>query len=239
MRKEYDALIGQRFGRLIVLTRVSNYISPKGSQKKRYLCHCDCGNDIIVIKDSLIRNATKSCGCLLRETTQKRNRKYNLYDLSGKYGVGYTSNTNKPFYFDLEDYDLIKDYCWREEHISSDDKNRYIITKSNIYLHRIIMNPKHNEYIDHINHKPYDNRKSNLRICTQSQNMQNRNLQSNNNSGNTGVYWNETNQKWYAEIKINKQHIYLGCFLDKESAINARRNAEIKYFGEYRYKGVC
>ena len=37
-------------------------------------------------------------------------KKYNTYDLSGEYGIGYTSK-GEEFYFDLDDYDKIKDYC--------------------------------------------------------------------------------------------------------------------------------
>ena len=41
-------------------------------------------------------------------------RKTNRYDLSGDVGIGWTSNTNRQFYFDLNDYELIKDYSWHE-----------------------------------------------------------------------------------------------------------------------------
>ena len=59
----------------------------------------------------------KSCGCLQKESeikNGKRNHKTNVYDLNGEYGIGWTFNTNKMFYFDLTDYDLIKNYCWFE-----------------------------------------------------------------------------------------------------------------------------
>ena len=62
----------------------------------------------------MIRRPPRST--LFRYTTlfrsSKCNKKYNKYDLSGEYGIGWTSNTNQEFYFDLEDYDKIKDYCW-------------------------------------------------------------------------------------------------------------------------------
>ena len=38
-------------------------------------------------------------------------RKENIYDLSGEFGIGYCTNTGSPFYFDLEDYNKIKNYC--------------------------------------------------------------------------------------------------------------------------------
>jgi hypothetical protein len=50
----------------------------------------------------------------MTKTKAQKLKKFNQYDLSGSYGIGYCSNTNNPFYFDLEDYDLIKDYCWME-----------------------------------------------------------------------------------------------------------------------------
>ena len=50
-----------------------------------------------------------------------------------------------------------------------------------------------------------------------------------------GVSWSKLEQKWKAYIKINQQMIHLGTFTDKEDAIVARKNAELKYFGKYRY----
>jgi len=49
---------------------------------------------------------TRSCGCLHSEN----NRKLNRYDLSGVYGIGYTSNTGIKFYFDKDDFDKISKY---------------------------------------------------------------------------------------------------------------------------------
>ena len=43
------------------------------------------------------------------------NHKTNVYNCSGEYGIGYAINTGREFYFDLDDFDLIKDYCWYEQ----------------------------------------------------------------------------------------------------------------------------
>lgn len=56
-------LTGQKFGKLTVIERVENYIDPKGRQRSRWLCKCECGDIIVVVGSSLKRGATTSCGC--------------------------------------------------------------------------------------------------------------------------------------------------------------------------------
>lgn len=229
-------LTGQKFGKLTVLKRVENYVTPKGSKKSRWLCKCECGNEIIVIGYNLKNSHTQSCGCYASEVTSKAKKKYNTYDLSGEYGIGYTSK-GEEFYFDLEDYDLIKNYCWR---INSDgyvSTNIWINkTVSGLYMHRIILGCENSEIkIDHINHEKYNNQKYNLRIATSSQNNMNASISKNNTSGVTGVYFDKKANKWTAQITINKQTKSLGFFDDFEKAVKTRLQAENKYFGEYSY----
>ena len=88
--------------------------------------------------------------------------------------------------------------------------------------------------IDHIYHKTNDNRKKKLRIVTNQQNGMNKKLPINNTSGYIGVTKNKN--KWIAQIKINGKNTRLGSYLTKNEAIQARKEAEIKYFGEYRNK---
>ena len=82
------------------------------------MCKCDCGNETIVVGGRLNYGTTKSCGCLKREITSIVRKKHNTYDLSGEYGIVYTSK-GEEFWFDKEDYDKVKDYYWRkdEKHI--------------------------------------------------------------------------------------------------------------------------
>lgn len=167
----------------------------------------------------------------------KLNKKYNTYDLTGEYGIGYTLK-GEPFYFDLEDYDKIKNYCW---HINP---SGYVVNKSDetgyTSFHRLVMgltSEDKDKEVDHIYHKTNDNRKSQLRIVTSSQNKMNKGLQSNNTSGIRGVSFNKRTNKWTAEIHINNQKIYLGEFPTLEEAAQTRKEAEEKYFKEYNYKG--
>lgn len=202
----------------------------------KWFCKCDCGGTTIAIVGNLNNGNTQSCGCLRRDRTIDTLKKYNTYNLSEKIGIGFTSK-NEEFYFDLEDYEKIKDICW---HVGG---NGYIISSKTttqnhrLYLHRIVTDCPNEMYVDHINGVITDNRKSNLRIVNKSQNAMNSKIYSNNSSGVTGVCWNSDISKWTSHIKINYKRIILGHFENKDDAILARKEAEQKYFGEFAYGG--
>lgn len=181
-----------------------------------------------------MKNAKRS-GKLTGRINGKKNKKYNSYNLSGEYGIGYTSK-NEEFYFDLEDYDKIKEYYWYI------DKNGYVVSctaEEAILMHRLIMGLKKGDQqeVDHIYHKTNDNRKTQLRIVCYSENKMNKGLQSNNTSGYKGISYNKQYRKWEAEIGVYNHKIKLGYFENKDEAIKARKQAEEKYFGEYNYQG--
>ena len=236
-------LTGQKFGRLTVKCRGEDYIRKNGKKKVRWWCECDCQSELpenkkefkLLFGESLRSGLVVSCGCYRSELISQRgknSKQFNKYDLSGEYGIGYTSK-GEEFYFDLEDYDLIKEHCWH-----MDDK-RYVKTHyqgKHVSLHRMILNVNDpNVDIDHIKHINYDNRKSQLRIATSSQNQRNRWLQSNNTSGYPGLLWRKDKELWEVYITINKNRIYLGRSKNKEDAIQLRKEAEEKYFGEWSY----
>lgn len=170
----------------------------------------------------------------ISEWNKQTKKKYNKYDLSGEYGIGWTYNTGQEFYFDLEDFHLIKDICWME------NNEGYIVGTCQSYskpkivkMHNVITNYP---YVDHICHKKYDNRRSQLRRANDLLNARNRTIPSNNISGVKGVCWRKKSQKWRAYITINHKQIELGEFVNKEDAIEAREKAEKEYFGEWRYQ---
>lgn len=242
--------INQRFNKLTVIKRVDDYVTPKGQHFPKYLCKCTCGNYVEVLGRNLRDKNTQSCGCLQKETQSEKQKKYNKYDLSGEYGIGYTSNTNNPFYFDLEDYDKIKDYCWAEDHdgyIYTTDQNHCYMS-----LHCLLMNPNNenpnneNIKIDHIcTERKYDNRKSNLRLVTHMNNMCNRKMPTNNTSGTKGVYYDKSSNRWVASITRNNLRVSK-TFHTKEDAIKYRKLLEDEMQREYSYdnsqklyKGEC
>jgi hypothetical protein len=88
--------------------------------------------------------------------------------------------------------------------------------------------------VDHINMDSLDNRKSNLRWATKSQNGMNRNLNKNNTHGAKGIVFHKGRRSpWSASIKVNRKVLYLGYFETKELAIDARLAGEKKFFGEF------
>ena len=86
-----------------------------------------------------------------------------------------------------------------------------------------------NAEIDHINHVRDDNRLVNLRFATQGENLKNQSVSSKSTSGVTGVYFSKSRNKFIAQIKVNRQVHYLGCYNTLEGAAEARRQADRKF----------
>lgn len=133
---------------------------------------------------------------------------------------------------DIEDVELCKQYKWCLT------KDGYVLSYKNntfLYLHRLLLGAKNNEYVDHINFNTLDNRKQNLRICTNAQNLQHRSkLTKINTSGYHGISFDKDKNRWQVEIQYNKKRKFIGYYKNIEDAIKARRQAEDKYYGEYK-----
>lgn len=88
--------------------------------------------------------------------------------------------------------------------------------------------------VDHINRNGFDNRKSNLRLCNQSQNVANREkCRINSTSGYKGVSWSKVNKKWVVHIQINGKVLHLGYFLKEEDAAKAYNRKALELFSEF------
>ena len=83
--------------------------------------------------------------------------------------------------------------------------------------------------IDHIDRDNNNDKWSNLREATKSENAFNRNTFKNNTSGTKGVYWYDRTKQWMASIGVDRKLIHLGYFHTKEEAISARLYAEGVY----------
>ena len=228
--------------RWIVVKQVDDYIEGKaGNHRAQWLCECSCEEHTQknVIGRNLQSGISKSCGCLRKiaarnngkETKKYNDYKLNLEDEYGLYGIGYCTNTNNEFYFDMDDYEMIQQYCWIEHIIDN-----YHVLEAKIPDEKQLIRMQWlvaGKYYDHIDRNPLNNRKYNLRVANESENAQNRTKQRNNVSGFVGVYWKKKLNKWAVQININKKQTHLGYFINKKDAIITRLRAEKEYYGEF------
>ena len=130
---------------------------------------------------------------------------------------------------DAEDYEKLKMHSWC---ISKTGYAVSNINKKVTKLHRYLFGlTDPNVVVDHINHNPLDNRKCNMRICTAYENSLN---QSGLKGRELPVGIGQTpTGRYTAEISVSRRTIHLGTFDTVDDAWNARKEAEIKYFGEF------
>lgn len=89
------------------------------------------------------------------------------------------------------------------------------------------------EVVDHINQIKNDNRWTNLREATVSQNNINSKKQKNNKSGYRGVYWYNKNQRWRVQIKYKSKYITLGSYTDIKEAAEVYKKKALELYGDY------
>lgn len=129
--------------------------------------------------------------------------------------------------FDDEDYALVDQYYWwvsdktNYPNLVGRLKNNYKAPK--VKMSRLIMQPVGDFVVDHINRNPLDNRRENLRIVTQAENLLNKSEQSNNTSGERHIFYDKSlsKNKWKICIQRNKKMKHFGVYPTKEDAKNA------------------
>ena len=232
-------MIGQKFGRLTVVKSAPNTFS-KGKYSKYWVCKCECGNETIVNEYSLKHGRVKSCKCLQRENASKSRRKYNNY-IFKENEVFIYDNQGKNTVIDLEDFEKIKGFYWKQDlngywiaFNSKREKSEYIKIHSLIMLGENYWNNYCSAIVcDHKNGDTSDNRKNNLRVVTRVENNLNLGLRNDNTSGYAGVHNRKNDNKWESYISFNKRKFTFGAFIDKKEAILNRMIAQHILFGEY------
>lgn len=146
-----------------------------------------------------------------------------------------STNHDSVIHIDEIDADLMI-YSWRIVR-NKPYARRWVKKGQHEFLHRVILSRMigraltSKEVVDHINNKPLDNRRSNLRLATIPENIRNSQLRRNNKYGFKGV--SPCNNKWRARIMINRKQVHLGYFDTPEQAHEAYKKAAILYFGEF------
>ncbi len=101
--------------------------------------------------------------------------------------------------------------------------------RKNIMMHREIMRPPEGMIVDHRNGNGLDNRRANLRICTQEQNMQNSRGRAVRKSRFKGVF--PRRGRWEAKVTHHGYTRYLGLFDNEVEAAKARDRKALEVFG--------
>jgi len=210
-------LTGQVFGKLTVISRAEN----NNQNRPKWNCLCECGNMTVVSGSALKNGDTQSCGCFklsetIKRSTKHKNCKTKLYK---KWSSAKTRcyNPKSTQYFDYGGRGIQMCEAWLHNFQDFYDwamKSGYI-GGSNLTLDRIDVNG---------NYCP-----ENCRFVPMTIQARNQRLKKTNKSGVMGVFYNKKINKYEASINI-----YLGSFNTLEVAAEARKQAEIKYWGENR-----
>lgn len=214
MGKKID-LTGKIFTRLTVIKESTKRISGGVIWE----CLCDCGNQTFVAASHLIREKTKSCGCLAKERLSEGRFKH------GK------SNT-----FEYDCWRSMKARCYNENNARFEKYGERGITVCDKWLKSF------ENFYEDMGKCPeglsLDRIDVNGNYCPENcrwadiytQNF-NQGMRKNNSSGKTGVSWSEDRQKWVAQICLNDKQTSLGRFDTFEEAVAARESAELEYMG--------
>lgn len=210
MRKLID-LTGKKIGRWTVLKRAEN----DKHKHPMWSCRCDCGNESVISGNSLRVGNSKSCGCLNMDTRTIHGERYSMTYETWVSMLQRCLNPKAAHYGYYGGRGIKVCDSWL------DFKNFYVDMGER---------PK-NKTLDRINVNG-DYELSNCRWATHVEQSRNKRIRKDNTSGYAGVYWYKRYCKWQAIIYVNKKKKNLGYFEDKEKAIEARKRAEIKYWGK-------
>lgn len=210
-------LTGMKTERLTVLRRDGSIIPT------RWICKCTCGNEVSIATNCLrCKDPQKSCGCLQKEKAREQ-----AHDLTG----------------------MVFDRLTVIEKVECEKKSNGLRTawlcrcecgNTVIHTQKELMHShgkvgscgcKFKEYLE----KPRDLEKMGFKNGTNVNSIrENRPLNKNNTSGVKGVHWSSREETWIAVIGVQRKSITLGRFKNFDEAVNARKEAEEKYFKPLR-----
>lgn len=133
-----------------------------------------------------------------------------------------------------EDFDVLKDINWHFD-------GRYARTNNfgrdkKIRMHTFLLNPEEGFVVDHINGDTLDNRRDNLRVCTQRENLLNSKAQTNSKySKFKGLCFYKHLNKYVVNIGHNGVNHIVGYFTDEIEAAKAYDKKAKELFGEFAY----
>jgi hypothetical protein len=134
------------------------------------------------------------------------------------------TSKGKEIFVDDEDFEFLNKNKWC---LNTGGYARCSKNNKQVLMHRFLMNFPTKEYVvDHIDGNKLNNQKSNLRICSQSQNLQKK------ITNDKGFQKNKAG-RYQSRIRNNYKIICLGTFDTKNEAIKAYNNAAKNIYGEF------
>jgi len=179
------------------------------------------------------------CHCERSEAISTRLKEGHCHDLSALATTASTEHrvitlTRGRFTIvDAEDYDRLAEHKW---YVSDNRGLFYAQRQQNgrtIRMHRVILNIPPGLLCDHKNHNTLDNRRCNLRICTQAQNHYNQLPRDGGTSRYKGVHWHKDHRRWEAQIQHKGRNIHIGYYDYEADAAIAYDDMAIELFGEF------
>lgn len=205
MCPKLNDLTHKQFEKLTVIERAANK-----NGKTRWLCRCECGNEIIVYASSLISGNTKSCGCLTYDMIPNKTRFEKLIVINPDHIV-----KGRGYYYRCK-CDCENEIVVRGTSLRSGE------TKSCGCLHDELFESYKAE-----------NYKKMYVYDTSLVKIKNRNPSKNSKSGILGVTWHKGTNKWQARISFQKVNYHLGYFEKLEEAAQVRKEAEERLFDKF------
>ena len=141
---------------------------------------------------------------------------------------------------DDEDFEELSRYKWhvllcRKSNSAYANRSEQVAQKKwrKVQMHRQILNAEKGVQVDHINGDGLDNRRSNLRLCTQEQNLANRRPMKGGSSKYKGVCWVTRLGKWVAQCTWDNKVHYLGAFDEEKEVAEAYDEALKQHRGKF------
>jgi hypothetical protein len=139
----------------------------------------------------------------------------------------------------IEDLPVVSPFKWQARGVVGSGSFRAVSNRlvdgsmKPLHMSRLILQAPVGLVVDHISGDTLDNRRSNLRLCTLSQNSRNKRKKKGASSRYKGVTFHKQSGKWFAALKSSGRNINLGLFKTQEEAAIAYDNAAKIYFGDF------